>query len=108
MGQLLLMSVVFAVIAAALLVPLNGKLSKKEISTKAKWISLISVFAVMLIAGFCTLYFIKIDMQWSIVIYVLPFIALFGAIIATGIEQKIKSFIVFVIKLQIEFSLVSK
>lgn len=94
MGQLLLMSVVFAVIAAALLVPLNGKLSKKEFSTKAKWISLISVFAIMLIAGICTLYFIKIDMQWSIVIYVLPFIALFGAIIATGMEQKIKSFIV--------------
>lgn len=94
MGQLLLMSGVFAVIAALLLVPLNGKLSKKEIQAKTKWISLMVIFCVMFIAGICTLYFIKIDMQWSIMIYVLPFIALFGAIIATGIEQKIKSFIV--------------
>ena len=94
MGQMILISVVFAVIAALLLVPLNGKLSKKELTPKAKWISLAVIFIVMLIAGICTLYFIKIDMQWSIMIYVLPFVALFGAIIATGTEQRVKSFIV--------------
>lgn len=94
MGQMMIMSAVFAVIVTLLLVPLNGKLSKKEISTKAKWMSIAIIFVVMFVAGVCTLYFTKIDMQWSIMVYALPFLALFGAIIATGIEQKIKSFIV--------------
>ena len=94
MGQMIMISAVFAVIAAVLLVPLNGKLSKKEISTKAKWTSLAVIFVVTFIAGVCTLYFIKIDMQWSVMLYVLPFVALFGAIIATGMEQKMKTFIV--------------
>jgi len=85
------MSLIFAIASVLLIVPLNRKLSQ----LKGKWIFIALVFSIALLTGFSALYISKIDIQWTIGLYVLPVISLAGAIIATGLEQKIKSFIVF-------------
>ena len=91
MGHMFIMSLIFAIASVLLIVPLNRKLSQ----LKGKWIFIALVFSIALLTGFSALYISKIDIQWTIGLYVLPVISLAGAIIATGLEQKIKSFIVF-------------
>lgn len=90
MGQMFIMSIVFAITSVLLIVPLNGKL----LNFKRKWIFIVLTFVIAVITGFSALYISKVDMQWTIGLYVLPLISLAGAIIASGLEQKVKSFIV--------------
>ena len=96
MGQLFLLTAIGSLIMTVLLVPLSKKLRNKELSTKSVVIGSIIVFIVSFISVFLTVYISKIDLSWTIFLYVLPVIAIFGAIIAVGTEQKIKSFIVLV------------
>lgn len=96
MGQLFLLTAIGSLIMTVLLVPLSKKLRNKELSTKSVVIGAGIVFIVSFISVFLTVYISKIDLSWTIFLYVLPVIAIFGAIIAVGTEQKIKSFIVLV------------
>ena len=94
MGQLLLLTAVGSLLMTLLLVPLSKKIRNKELSTKTVFLSAVIIFIVSFISVFVTVYISKIDLSWTIFLYVLPVVALFGAIIAVGMEQKVKSFIV--------------
>lgn len=96
MGQLFLLTAIGALIMTLLVVPLSKKIRNKELSTKSVVISAVIVFVVSFISVFLTVYISKIDLSWTIFLYVLPVIAIFGAVIAVGTEQKVKSFIVLV------------
>ena len=96
MGQLFLLTAIGSLIITLLLVPLSKKIRSKELSTKWVGISAVLVFIVSFISVFLTVYISKIDLNWTIFLYVLPVVAIAGAIIAVGVEQKIKSFIVLV------------
>lgn len=96
MGQLFLLTAIGSLIMTLLLVPFSKKLRNKELSTKVVLISAVIVFIVSFISIFVTIYISNLDLSWTIFLYVLPVVALCGAIIAVGMEQKVKSFIVLV------------
>lgn len=96
MGQLLLITVIGSLIITLLMVPITRKVKNRELTIK-QWTLLTSfVFIVSVISLFVTVYLSKIDLNWTILLYVLPVIALVGAIFAVGFEQKIKSILVLV------------
>ncbi|WP_274308894.1 hypothetical protein [Solibacillus daqui] len=96
MGQLFLITAIGSLAMTLLLVPFSKKIRNKELSTKVVSISTVIVFIVSFISLFVTVYISKIDLSWTIFLYLLPVVALCGAIIAVGIEQKVKSFFVLV------------
>lgn len=96
MGQLFLLTAIGSLIMTLLLVPFSKKIRNKELSTKVVLISAVIVFIVSFISIFVTIYISNLDLSWTIFLYVLPVVALCGAIIAVGMEQKVKSFIVLV------------
>jgi prepilin signal peptidase PulO-like enzyme (type II secretory pathway) len=96
MGQLLIITMIGSLIITLLMVPITRKVKNRELTMK-QWSSLtIIVFIVSVIFVFVTVYLSKIDLNWTILLYALPVIALFGAIFAVGFEQKIKSLLVLV------------
>ncbi|MBD8038190.1 hypothetical protein H9635_15655 [Solibacillus sp. A46] len=96
MGQLLLITAIGSLLITLLLVPLTKKVKNDELSTKTFSILAITTFVLSFISVFLTVYISKIDLSWTIFLYVLPVVAIAGAIIAVGVEQKIKSAIVLV------------
>lgn len=94
MGQLFLITAIGSLAMTLLLVPFSKKIRNKQLSTKVVSISAVIVFIVSFISLFVTVYISKIDLSWTIFLYVLPVVSLCGAIIAVGMEQKVKSFIV--------------
>ncbi|MFF5997019.1 hypothetical protein AAGS61_20135 [Lysinibacillus sp. KU-BSD001] len=95
MGQLVIISVIFSVLITILLVPLTRKIPKSELTSKQQGMLAIAVFTLSFISTFFMVYVSKIDLQWTIFLYVLPAVALGGAIFSVGLEQKLKSVIVF-------------
>lgn len=87
MLQIALFSLLTALAVTILLVPF----SRKSIRNKTLPIIIIGVYFLTFIVTFLLAYFMKFDLNWSILLYPLPVIALGGAIIATGLEQKVKS-----------------
>ena len=96
MGQLVIISVIASVIITILLVPLTRKIPKLELTARQHKILTIFIFIISIITAFSFFYISKIDLQWTIFIYALPVVALVGAIFSVGLEQKVKSVIVFV------------
>ncbi|WP_339214908.1 hypothetical protein [Solibacillus sp. FSL W8-0372] len=96
MGQLLLITAIGSLLITLLLVPLTKKVKNDELSTKTFSILAITTFVISFISVFLTVYISKIDLSWTIFLYVLPVVAIAGAIFAVGVEQKIKSAIVLV------------
>ncbi|MGM9945486.1 MAG: hypothetical protein ACI33M_11110 [Lysinibacillus sp.] len=96
MGQLVIISVIVSAIITILLVPLTRKIPKSELTARQQKILAIFVFIIGVISVFSFIYISKIDLHWTIFIYVLPVVALVGAIFSVGLEQKVKSVIVFV------------
>ncbi|MEK4128369.1 hypothetical protein NYE67_01675 [Solibacillus sp. FSL W8-0474] len=96
MGQLLLITAIGSLLITLLLVPLTKKVKNDELSTKTFSILAITTFVLSFISVFLTVYISKIDLSWTIFLYVLPVVAIAGAIFAVGVEQKIKSAIVLV------------
>lgn len=94
MGQLLLITAIGSLLITLLLVPLTKKVKNNELSTKIFSILAITTFVLSFISVFLTVYISKIDLSWTIFLYVLPVVAIAGAIFAVGVEQKIKSAIV--------------
>lgn len=96
MGQLVLLTLIGALFITLLLVPITRKVRKSELTTKQfAWLTS-SVFAISVISVFLTVYITKIDLNWTIFLYILPVVAVTGAILAVGVEQRIKSVIVLV------------
>ncbi|MGN7477046.1 hypothetical protein ACTHOQ_04250 [Solibacillus silvestris] len=96
MGQLLLITAIGSLFVTLLLVPLTKKVRHKELSSKAFSVLAAATFVVSFISVFLTVYISKIDLSWTIFLYVLPVVAIVGAILAVGAEQKIKSAIVLI------------
>ena len=94
MGQLLIFSAVLAVASTLLIVPFTGEGKAKAAVKKYYGTFIGSIFLVSFLIVFVGLYISKIDLQWSLLIYPLPVVAIFGAIFATGKEQAVKSAIV--------------
>ncbi|NLY78587.1 MAG: hypothetical protein GX072_01405, partial [Lysinibacillus sp.] len=97
MTQLLLTTLIFSIVTTILVVPISKKLPKEEqLSTKQLFQSLIFVLIASFIVYTAFIYLTKIDLHWTIFIYVLPIILLVGALSTSGAEQKIKNFLFFI------------
>lgn len=96
MEQLLFMTVIGSLILMLLLFPVTGKVRNRELTLKQFSIIAVLTFVVSFISVLITVYLTKIDLNWTIFLYVVPVFALIGAILAVGLEQKIKSIIVFI------------
>jgi hypothetical protein len=92
MLPLLLFVALSALAVTILVVPFT----RENIRKKALLIIIISVYLVTFIVGFLFIYFMKIDLNWSILLYALPVVTIGGAIISTGMEQKVKSLLTLV------------
>ena len=90
MGQLFLLKAIAALIMTLLVVPLSKKIRNKELSTKSVGIGAVIVFIVSFISVFLTVYISKIDLSWTIFLYVLPVIGIFGAVIAWAAVYPLK------------------
>ncbi len=91
MSQLFIISIIAAGIITMLLVPMTKKIPRIELTSKQYGILAVSVLIFSFISTFFTVYVSKIDLHWTVFLYILPVIALGGAIFSTGIERKIKS-----------------
>ncbi|MEO4053845.1 hypothetical protein [Solibacillus sp. CAU 1738] len=91
MGQLLITALIAAIVITVLIVPLTKKVPKGNLTNKQFDILAILVFISSYILTLFTVYISKIDLQWTVFLYILPVVALAGALLTTGIEQKIKS-----------------
>ena len=96
MGQLLVITFIASLIATVLIVPVSRKTRKGELSSKRFTWGTLGVLIISFISVFFMVYVSKIDLNWTIFIYLLPVVALVGAIFAVGTEQRIKSVIVFI------------
>ena len=94
MSQLFIISIIATGIITILLVPMTKKFPKVELTSKQYRIIVASVLIFSFISTFFVVYVSKIDLQWTTFLYILPVIALGGAIFSTGIERKIKSAVV--------------
>ena len=95
-GQLVIISVIVSIIITVLLVPMTRKIPKSQLTVRQQKGLAIIVFIISVISVFSVIYISKIDLHWTIFIYALPVVALVGAIFSVGLEQKVKSVIVFV------------
>ena len=96
MGQLLIITAIGSLLVTLLLIPMTRKTRNKELSSKVFSRIAIITFVVSFISVFLTVYLSKIDLNWTAFLYILPVVALIGAILTVGAEQKIKSAIVLV------------
>ena len=92
MTQLLLFVLIAALAVTVLIVPFTSE-SIRKITFPVLFIS---VFLLTVIIIFLLIYLMKIDLNWSVLLYGLPVMALAGAIISTGLEQKVKSLLTLV------------
>lgn len=95
-GQLVIISVIVSAVVTVLLAPMTRKIPKSQLTVRQQKGLAIIVFIISVISVFSVIYISKIDLHWTIFIYALPVVALVGAIFSVGLEQKVKSVIVFV------------
>lgn len=96
MGQLSIMALIAAIVITAIIVPFTKKTPKGKLTNKQFDILAILVFIASFILTFISVYISKIDLQWTVFLYVLPVVFLAGALLSAGIEQKLKSLLTFV------------
>ncbi|MEK9196838.1 hypothetical protein ACH0B5_14840 [Ureibacillus sp. 179-F W5.1 NHS] len=93
MTQTLILALIAAVIATILIVPLSKKIYKGQLTTQQLVKTLISVLIASFIICLAILYITKIDLHWTIFVYILPVLALIGAVLSTGVEQTFKGIV---------------
>ena len=93
MIEVLLFSLITAIIVTILVVPFTRKMSENGSSINTLSIFIATVYIISFVAIFALFYFMKIDLNWSVLIFGLPVVALLGAIISSGMEQKVKSLV---------------
>lgn len=91
--QTLILALIAAVIATILIVPLSKKIYKGQLTTQQLVKTLISVLIASFIICLAILYITKIDLHWTIFVYILPVLALIGAVLSTGVEQTFKGIV---------------
>lgn len=95
MGQLSIMALIAAIVITVLIVPFTKKTPKGKLSNKQFDILALLVFIASFILTFISVYISKIDLHWTVFLYVLPVVSLAGALLSAGIEQKFKSLLTF-------------
>ncbi len=95
MTKLVLLTAIASIITTIFIVPWSKKIFKTTLTIKQQWSMAIAIFILSFVLVFSGVYISKIDLHWSVFIYLLPVVALIGAILSTGIERKIKSTAVF-------------
>lgn len=98
MTQLLLTTIIAAVVTTILVVPMSKQLPKGELTSKQLGQLLVSILVISFLAYLGIIYVTKVDMHWTIFGFVLPIVAVLGTIASTGGEQKIKG-VVFLVSL---------
>ncbi|MFP7202292.1 hypothetical protein SFC08_15085 [Lysinibacillus halotolerans] len=93
MTQTLILALIAAVIATILIVPLSKKIYKGQLTTQQLVKTLISVLIASFIICLAILYITKIDLHWTIFVYILPVLALIGSVLSTGVEQTFKGIV---------------
>ena len=93
MVGIVVFSLIAALITTILIVPFTNKRDKNGSILKTLSIFLSTVYIISFIIIFALFYFMKLDLNWSVLLFGLPVVALFGAIISSGIEQKVKSLV---------------
>lgn len=96
MLEIILFAAVTALIITVLLVPFSRQLSGNGSVIKTLPTIIISVYLISFILVFSLFYFLKLDLNWSILLFGLPVIAIVGAVISSGLEQKLKSLVTLV------------
>lgn len=96
MEQLLLITFIGSLIVTLLIIPISRHVKNGKLLSKKLIITTAFAFVVSFITIFVTVYVSKIDLNWTVFLYVLPVAAIAGAILSTGSEQKLKSSIVLV------------
>ncbi|ATP38812.1 hypothetical protein CSE16_01605 [Solibacillus sp. R5-41] len=96
MEQLLLIALIGSLIMTLLIIPISRHVKNGKFLSKKLIITSTFAFVVSFISVFVTVYVSKIDLNWTVFLYVLPVAALVGAILSGGREQKLKSAIVLV------------
>lgn len=96
MLEIILFAAVAALIITVLLVPFSRQLSGNGSVIKILPTIIISVYLISFILVFSLFYFLKLDLNWSILLFGLPVIAIVGAVISSGLEQKLKSLVTLV------------
>ena len=91
MLEILIFSLITALIITILIVPFTRIATNKDIPSKTLPISVTLVYFISLGIVFGLIYFMKLDINWSILLLGLPVVAIVGALISVGYEQKIKS-----------------
>lgn len=91
--QTLILALIAALIATILIVPLSKKIYKGQLTTQQLVKTLISVLIASFIICLAILYITKIDLHWTIFVYILPILALIGSVLSTGVEQTFKGFV---------------
>lgn len=96
MQQLLLIAFIGSLIVTLLIIPISRHVKNGKLLSKKLIITTTFAFVVSFISVFVTVYVSKIDLNWTVFLYVLPVAAIAGAILSAGREQKLKSAIVLV------------
>ena len=93
MVGIVVFSLIIALITTILIVPFTNKRNKNGRIIKTLSIFLSTVYIISFIIIIALFYFMKLDLNWSVLLYGLPVVALLGAIFSSGVEQKVKSLV---------------
>ena len=93
MVGIVVFSLITALIMTVLIVPFTNKRDKNGRIIKTLSIFLSTVYIISFIIIIALFYFMKLDLNWSVLLYGLPVVALLGAIFSSGVEQKVKSLV---------------
>lgn len=105
MGALLVIALIASIITTLLIVPVTRKVRKGNLTSKQFNFTAVAVFVISFISVLFVIYVSKIDLNWTIFLYILPVLALAGAILTVGFEQRVKSGIVLVSILTVAYLL---
>ena len=85
MVGIVVFSLIPALIMTVLIVPFTNKRDKNGV-IKTLSIFLSTVYIISFIIIIALFYFMKLDLNWSVLLYGLPVVAVLGAIFSSGVE----------------------
>lgn len=89
MSYLFMITGIVAIVATLIILPLSSN-KKIGITFNQLWKLFFIILVAIFVISLSIVYITKVDLHWSIFIYVLPVITLIGVILSTGFEKTIK------------------
>lgn len=93
MLETILFALISSVVVTLLIVPFSSKTTSKKLSNNILTILIVGVYLLSFVFIFTAAYTMKFDLNRSVTIYALPVVAIIGAILSRGTEQKLKSLV---------------